>query len=516
MPNIFDGDPRGPSQPRLLVLGVIFVAVASAVVALLMAESRGQFDRRVGVTASLLSVGDGLPAKSDVKFRGILVGFVTDVEPAAFGERNVVRISLKREFSDDIPDSVTARVVPSNAFAVSSVQLVDNGPSAPLRPGAVIAEDTSVPAVLFQTTLNKVRQLLRAVGRPESEGVGAITALGEATEGRGPRLREAAGNLNQLVAELNAIVGSEGDSGASTLAAAAKAVDGLRTTSPKLYDALDKAIRPARTLAEKKVALTDLISAGLVTAGTAREAFDNQTDRLINITTQLSPPLGVLADNAYQFHPIAKRIQNLGERMWSVWDPRTNNIQSKTIVSLTPVRQYVRADCPRYGELLGPSCFTAPELPTAPQLHPALDSMGYPPAPGLPENRPNLAPPRNSVGSVGGFFDPPTSVPADGAPPGATVPAPEETASPVPPAPPPPPLPAEQPVPAEPEPVPGAAVIEHQSANSASIGPTGGPEEKAQLSRIVGGEADAATVLMAGPLFRGTTVHLITDTGGTP
>jgi virulence factor Mce-like protein len=498
MPNIFDGDPRGPSQSRLLVLGVMFVVIASTVAGLLMAESRGQFDRRVRVTASLLSVGDGLPAKSDVKFRGILVGSVDDVEPAAFGERNVVHISLKREFAETIPDTVTARVVPSNAFAVSSVQLVDNGPSEPLRPGAVISEDTRVPTVLFQTTLNKVRQLLRAVGRPESDGVGPVTALGEATEGRGPKLREAVGNLNEIVAEINTVVGPEGDTQATTLAAAAAAIDGLQNVSPRLYDALDNAIRPARTLAEKKVAVTDLISAGLSTAADTREAFDNHTDRLINITTQLSPPLGVLADNAHQFLPIARRIQNLGEKMWSVWDPRTNNIQSKTILSLTPVRQYVRADCPRYGELLGPSCFTAPEVPTAPDLHPALESMGYPPAPGLPENRPNLAPPRDSVGSIGRFFDPPPAAEEQAVPPPVST------------------QPVDPPSPGEPERISGDEAIGQLSATVGGIGPAGGPEEKAQLSRILGVEADAGTVLMAGPLFRGTTVHLATEPGSDP
>src|SRR5699024_6088645 len=72
-------------------------------------------------------------------------------------------------------------------------------------------------------------------------------------------------------------------------------------------------------------------------------------------------------------------------------------LSASATVSLTPVRQYVRADCPRYGELLGPSCFTAPDIPTAPDLFPALESRGFPPTPGLTENRPNPAPPRDSV-----------------------------------------------------------------------------------------------------------------------
>ncbi len=498
MPSSFDIDPRSPSTGRLLIFGVCFLLISAAIVTSLVAQSRGEFDRLLRVTASLISVGDGLPEHSDVKFRGILVGFVTDVTPASLGQPNTVHISIRREFAAGIPRTVTARVVPSNVFAVSSVQLVDHGPAAPLQPGSVIPEDTSLPTLLFQTTLNKLRQLLAAVGRPASDGIGALTALGEAAEGRGPRLREAAGDLNKMVAELNTVIAP--DNGPSTIAALATAADGLKTAAPTLYQALDLAIQPARTLAEKRVALNGLLSAGVTTARTVRDAFDHQTDRLINISVQLTPVLGVFADNADQFHPIATRLQNLGNKVWDNWDPRTSSIPAKFAISLTPFRQYVRADCPRYGELLGPSCFNAPETPTAPQLLPALDSMGYPPHPGLTENRPNLAPPRDSVGPIGQFGDPPTAPPSGTTAPELVPPSPNQET------PPPQTLPAEQ--------APGAPPVQAQSADIGSIGPVGSQQEKDQLSHIVGGPADAATVLMLGPLVRGATVTIAPENGG--
>ena len=60
---------------------------------------------------------------------------------------------------------MTARVVPSNVFAVSSVQLVDQGPGAAIRAGAHIPEDAELPTVLFQTTISKLRDMLAATGR---------------------------------------------------------------------------------------------------------------------------------------------------------------------------------------------------------------------------------------------------------------------------------------------------------------------------------------------------------------
>lgn len=532
MPSTFDTDPRSPSVGRLLILGACFVVIAVAVVATIYAKSEGQFDRLMRVTASLVSVGDGLPENSDVKFRGVLVGFVSDVTPAVVGQPNTVHISIRREFAPDIPGTVTARVVPSNVFAVSSIQLVDTGnaQAAPLRPGAVIPEDTSLPTVLFQTTLDKVRKLLAAVGRPQSDGIGVVTAVGQAVEGRGPKLREATSDLNKIVAELNNIISP--DAGPSTLSALASASSSLKEVAPTLFDALDKAVQPARTLAEKRVEVTNLLSAALTTTGTIRTALNNQTDRLINISTQLSPVIGVFADHSDNYVPLAHSFENLGNKVWENYDQRTGTIKGFAILTLSPYRQYVRADCPRYGNLLGDSCYTAPIYPTAPKLLPQLKGMGaLPTNTQLTENRPNLVVPRDQRGALEAVGRPQPPLPWELPPgdPGYQPPPPDyptvgplpPTPEPVPPPPPPPePLPAET-VPPPPAPVsapPPApappAEIQQQSADLGPIGPVGSSSERDQLSRIVGTPANAATVLMLGPLVRGTTVNVASYSGG--
>jgi len=497
MPNSFDLDARGPSNRQLFVAGLCVVLIGVFVVTLLIAKSKGRLDHIVRVSAELADVGDGLPAKSDVKFRGVLVGHVAGVIPAGPGQYNIAHLDLSGEYASAIPNTVTARVVPSNVFAVSSVQLVDNGRgSAPVRDGAVLHEDQSLPTVLFQTTLTKFRDVLAAVGRePSADTVGALTALGEATEGRGHRLQDAGRDLNDIVTQLNSIVAT--NAGPSTISALSAAADGLRTTTPELFDALDGAVRPMHTLAEKRSALTNFLSAGLDTSRTVAGAFDHQTDRLIVITTELTPVVGVLADNGAQFHPIFTRMQRVADKFYTeAWNPETNVFTMKGIVSFTPTRTYIRADCPRYGELTGPSCQTAPEVPTTPALLPALDSRGFPPPPGLPENRPNFAAPRGSVAEAP---ESPTAPTQDTAPTDspASPPLPAES---------PPPPPADTSVPAGVQ--PQAAVI------GGNVGSVGSGQEKHQLSLITGGAANTAIELLLGPLARGATVHVAPDTGG--
>jgi virulence factor Mce-like protein len=507
MPNAFDHGDRGPSNRRLFVSGVSFLLIVAAVTALMIAKYQGRLDPIVRVSAELINLGDGLPAKSDVKFRGVLVGFVSDVVPAESERPNIVRIDLKPQYVSGIPNTVTARVVPSNVFAVSSVQLVENGNgAAPLRAGAVIREDQSLPTVLFQTTLNRFREVLTAMGRePSANSIGWLTALGEATEGRGDRLEDAGRDLNEVVTQLNTVI--TGEPGPTTISTLTAATDGLQVAAPDLFDALASAVKPMQTLAEKRAALTDLLAAGLDSAGRTAASFENQTDRLINITTQLTPVMGLFRDHRDTIGAIMRRMdENVTLFNHEVLEPTTKALRIKAIVSFTPSRTYVRADCPRYGELMGPSCFTAPEVPVAPALGPALGSRGLPMPPGVSQNRPNLAPPRGSVTGAGGEGDGPLApgqgapVPPPAGPPPGGVPASL-----------PPPLPAESPLP----PPPNAPTVQPQSTViGGNVGPVGSRQEKDQLSLIVGGTANAATEFLLGPLARGTTVHVATDPGG--
>jgi virulence factor Mce-like protein len=454
----------------------------------------------VRVSAELTNVGDGLPAKSDVKFRGVLVGFVNGVVPATGGRPNIVNIDLKPAYAAGIPDTVTARVVPSNVFAVSSVQFVDSGKeTAPLRTGSVIREDQSLPTVLFQTTLNKLREVLKAFGRePSADSVGWLTALGEAVQGRGDRLEDAGRDLNEIVTQLNDVVGH--DPGPTTISAFTAAADGLRTTSPELFDALAAAVKPMRTLAEKRSALTNFLSGGLDAIGTFGDALDHHTDRLIHITTELTPVVSVLADNAGAIPTMMSRTLDMVDVFHHVgWNEEAELPFVKAVISLTPTRTYVRADCPRYGELKGPSCDTAPEVPVAPALSSTLGSRGLPMPPGISENRPNLTPPRDSIRGSGEI---------DGTPP------PPEQRTPLDPSAQQPPLPAEIP-PADQPAAPLPPAVQPQSAViGGNVGPVGSRQENDQLSLIVGGHANAATELLLGPLARGSTVHLAPEPGG--
>ncbi|CAJ1587076.1 MlaD family protein [[Mycobacterium] wendilense] len=202
---------RQVSDGRLLVRGLALLLGAVLLSAAAIAKSEGFFASRVEVFALLSNVGDGLPSGPDVKFRGALVGTVEGVQPATETRPNEILLSLDPHFAGGIPATVTARVVPSNVFAVSSIQLVDNGPGPKLQPGDEIRQDDSLATVQFQTALTKLRDVMGAVGRPGSrDSVGVLAAVAEATSGRGDELSHAGGGANRIVRELNAVIADDG------------------------------------------------------------------------------------------------------------------------------------------------------------------------------------------------------------------------------------------------------------------------------------------------------------------
>jgi virulence factor Mce-like protein len=491
MPNSFELDGRGPSDRQLLGCGAAVVVVAALLTAALLFKSTGRLDDYVRVVADLTNVGDGLPEKSDVKYHGVLVGAVNGVVPAANGKPNYVRIDLKPEYAGSIPAAVTARVVPSNVFAVSSVQLVGNGPGAIIRPGAHIPEDSRLPTVLFQTTISKLRDLLAAGGRDrEDKSVGVLAALGAATDHRRVTLLNDGVQLNRLLDQLNSIVGT--DTGPSTVSALVDATRGLQATAPDLFDALHQAVEPMQTFAESRGRLAELLSDADHTVGTTRQSFDNHIDQLIRITTDFTPVLGVLAQKSNNFLPGVVKLDNLANKfMDEVWIPETDVGNMRVNFTFTPSYPYTRADCPRYGELKGPSCFTAPLVPVRPELPEVL----------LPQN---YQPPKDLAPPPGTVLGPDGNLVAIGPPlinPNPNLQDPNPPLQPwVTPS---PPVPGS----ANPgdAPAPGSVA---PSSFGGNIGPVGSQQERNMLAVLTGRPPTVATQLLLGPVARGMTVSL--------
>ncbi|MBN7304830.1 MCE family protein, partial [Mycobacteroides abscessus subsp. bolletii] len=121
------------------------------------------------------------------------------------------------------------------------------------------------------------------------------------------------------------------------------ATEGLKQTAPELIDSLHQAVKPMQTFVEKREQLTSLINGGLTTVGTTRQAFDNHTDQLIGITTELTPVIGTFANNASKFQTIFQKATQLGNKWFEEpWKPEVDTPNMRVNLSMTPGSTYTR------------------------------------------------------------------------------------------------------------------------------------------------------------------------------
>ncbi len=374
---------------QLLIAGACGLVVFAVVLTLLMARYQGYFVPKVNVVANLTTTGDGLPSDADVKFRGVLVGSVDEVEVAARGELQKVQIELKPEYADKIPDNVTARVVPSNLFAVTSVELVFNGPSDTfLEEGSVIEEDRSKGTIALQDTLTTVRDILEKIDPVQFGRV--LGTLSQALDGSG---RMPGSTVERLDRWVTAVDESIPDLGV-LLTDFSNSFAALNESAPELVDVLSESVLTARTIADRRTELMSLITGTSGTVDSVNTLFARNPDQGKLITAGTADTFGALTADP---SAITRSLLNLSESLRKLnavfhWGP-ANQMVWDAGITLTPYKPYTVEDCPRYDEMAGPSCFTAPavaELPPMPEkLRPrALESaQGLPPAvpvPGLP------------------------------------------------------------------------------------------------------------------------------------
>jgi len=510
-------DSGSPKQLFMAGLGVL--VISTLITGLLIAKSTGRLESYTRIIADLSNVGDGLPSRSDVRYHGLLVGSVSDVIPATYGKPNYVHIDLDSEYAGSIPRTITARVVPSNVFAVSGVELIDRGQGQPIKSGDHIAEDNELPTVLFQTTISKLRSILYATGRGRDDNsLGILAAINAATQNRRVELLAAGAQLQRLVDQLNSVVATD-ETSPSMLKALIEATHGLQQTAPDLLDALHRAVKPMQVLVQQRAQFDNLISGGASTIGTTNEALTNQTERLITITKSLTPVFGVLAQTAGNWVPAFQKLGNLSNNfMNEVWIPDVDTPNMRINLSLTPSYSYTRADCPQYGELKGPSCYTAPLVAVRPDLPEVLMPQNYqPPADLMPPPGTVVGPSGNLVAVGPPLINPnPNLVDPNPPLPAGMAPAPPVPGSANPAFAPPPPPPAPAPAAPEPAPAPAGPPLPAEAAPasfSGNVGPVGSEQERTQLSAITGTPASTATQLLLGPLVRGMTVSSTVEAG---
>ncbi|MFJ4655959.1 MlaD family protein [Nocardia sp. NPDC088792] len=381
---IIDPSGRGPTMRQLLLAGVAGLVVFALILGFLMARYKGYLVPKVNVTANLTTTGDGLPADADVKFRGVLVGAVKDVSVANQGELQEVHIEMKPEFVTGIPANVTARVVPSNLFAVTSVELVYNGSDAThLKEGSQISEDKSEGTIALQDTLTTVRNILGKIDPVQFGRV--LGTLSYALDGSGRMPGSSIERIDNWLQQTRASVPDLG----GFLDDFSTSFHALNQSAPELMDVLQESVKTAQTISDRRAELISLITGASGTVDKVNALFARNPNVGKDVTVGTSALFGALASNP---DAIPQAISNLNDSVRKLnttfhWGPQRQMIWNMGI-TFTPYKPYTRDDCPRYGDLAAPSCGTAPLVSDPGTLPESLRPKALDSAAGLPKSPP--------------------------------------------------------------------------------------------------------------------------------
>lgn len=188
---------------RLRVVGVAWLLLLALLVALSIATYDKAFDGHVTASIETPRTGMQLNVGGDVRMNGAIVGRVSHIE--ATGDGALVQVQLDGDAADRIPDTATARILPTTLFGQKYVEL-----SSSADPGKGHVEDGTVlrtapgsDPVELTRVLDHLDVVLQSVQPQRLSSMLQATAYG--LQGQGAAMADLMDGAGSYLTRLNAM-----------------------------------------------------------------------------------------------------------------------------------------------------------------------------------------------------------------------------------------------------------------------------------------------------------------------
>ncbi|ORV34804.1 hypothetical protein AWB99_04295 [Mycolicibacterium confluentis] len=474
--------------------GVLAVAVAGCVAALLVGRATGNLDPTEDVYVGVPVSAGLITTSAPVRYRGVNVGRIAEIESGTQTSR--VRLTIDRESMPLIPDSVVARIVPRTFFGDIYLQLAD-GPHGvsgqPLAPDATIAIDDSADALALYDVFKKIVDVFSTI-KPEKMQ-SALTAVSQALRNRGGQIGSTIDNLSAVSATLTPTMTQFLDATPQFR----EVMSSLHTATPDILTTLSAATEVSNRMVDDSAGFGTALSSMSDLAAVLTPFVADHHESLIRIVDSAGRIMATTAGSPGALAETLSGVKTFGDAGSRAFGTGKFNITA--VATFAGPMPYSAADCPVYGTTYGAHCADSDPfnpVPTSPLHIPVpedFDMKSQAPVAFLPEGqrRGGVPPPPPAAPPV----PPPAEAPPAGAPP------------------------VEAPVAPLPGPAPGPGAGFPAEAAPASV-IVGGDREAHALSVLESevlnhrdtsghtppGTPNIATVVMLGPLVRGTEVRV--------
>ncbi len=356
------------------ILGVIFVGFLVLSVWLVSAVFTQKFTSFDKVTLTTSTAGLNLPAKADVKVRGVIVGQVNKAESE--GKGATLTLGIKPDEIKTIPKNVTAALVPKTLFGEKYVDLnIPKDPSSSsLADGDKITQ-TKLP-IEVERVLNDLYPLLRTVQPAELNYT--LNALATALEGRGDKLGESLVTLDSYLKRLNPQIPDL----IRDIKLLSTVTDTYADVVPALAETLRNTVKTGNTLVSKEKKLNNFLTDLTSFSNTTKSFLDDNGDNIIKLGQLSEPILTLLARYSSTFPCLLKGIVKQAPLLGNTFRDFIFHIDLRILP--TQPRGYTAADKQVYGADNAPNCASLPNPPipyypsagTFPNLNDGANGIG--------------------------------------------------------------------------------------------------------------------------------------------
>jgi phospholipid/cholesterol/gamma-HCH transport system substrate-binding protein len=345
------------------VLGVVFIGLLVLGLWLVNAVFTQKFISFDRVSLSTGTIGLQLPAKADVKVRGVIVGQVMTAESE--GDGATLELGIKPEQINTIPKNVTAAIVPKTLFGEKYIELnIPSDPSSESLEAGDKIEQTKQP-IEVERVLNDLYPLLRTVQPAEMNYT--LNALADALEGRGEKIGEnfvtLDGYLKKMNPQLPAMI--------EDLRLLAQVTDTYADVMPQLAATLRNTVKTGNTLVSKEAKLNAFFKDTAAFSDTTREFLDANGDNIIRLGQLSEPILALLRRYSSEFPCLLDGIVGQVPRLADTFRGFIFHINLKLLPKQP--RGYTPADHQVNGATNAPTCGGLPNPPIPYKLHPNLN-----------------------------------------------------------------------------------------------------------------------------------------------
>ena len=334
------------------LLGVLFIGILLLGVWAVNAVFTQKFLHFDKVELNTDTIGLQLPARADVKVRGVIVGQVMEARSGADGA--VLTLGIKPNKINQIPDNVTASILPKTLFGEKYVELVipqDTPSDAPkLKKGDRITQ-TALP-IEVEKVLNDIYPLLRAVQPAELNYT--LNALAGALEGRGEAIGENIETLNSYLKRFNPQVPAL----VEDLRLLAKVSGTYADVAPQIAATLRNTVKTGNTLLSRQQKLNAFFKDVSAFSNTAKTFLDTNGDNIVELGKLSAPQTQLLNRYSAEFPCLLRGLVDQAPLLANTFRGFVFHIDVITLPRQP--RGYGPADVPVLGADNGPACLGLP------------------------------------------------------------------------------------------------------------------------------------------------------------